>query len=189
MTDAVELDSTAQERDHTQSRTPAPAQHLADRIPLAAEVLERVRTLEVRLARHFAAIELQERQRGQPAVPRHEYGDGSSWCHPEAIVLRREALEAEIEAVVAGGSPRTVTPLELAALTKVTGRLAVELVALNLREPAVLRTYAEWVIEALTTPRKRLSPKALRHFTAARQRSRSPRRSVVELRGVSPAWA
>jgi hypothetical protein len=146
---------------------------------------ERAVVLEERLSRHIGEVSHNERQRGALRVPPHEYGDGS-WCSVDDVEPYLKALESAIEAVVAEGPSRAVTPYVFTELRKATARLAVELFALNLNDGQVLRRYAEWIVEALA---RQSSPPKIgvkerpgdRRLRASRSAlARSPRSSPEE---------
>lgn len=139
-----------------------------------------MRSLEEALERHFRAVGISERRRGV-LVPLHDYGE-APWCAPDALDGFRRALDAAIAAVAAEGPTITVTTYTVTMLQKVTRRLAVELMAFNLREPAILRRYAEWVVETLTTPARKLTPAQMARLRNQRARARQ-RPVFVELEG------
>jgi len=150
------------------------------------ETRVRVRALEERLERHFKAVALNERQRGR-YIPRHDYGE-APWCAPDALEGFWRSLAAEIAGVAAEGPPVTLSVFTANALHRVTGSVAVELMALDLRDPAIHRRYAEWVFEALTTPAVKLSPSRSAPSTAddratskRGQKSRPGRSTEAEL--------
>lgn len=134
------------------------------------ETRARVRSLEEALARHFRAVGISERRRGV-LVPLHDYGE-APWCAPGDLDGFWRALDAAIAAVAAEGPTITVSTYTITMLQKVTRRLAVELMAFNLREPAILRRYAEWVVEMLTTPARKLTPAQMARLRNQRARQR-----------------
>lgn len=100
---------------------------------------------------------------------------------PDAVDGFWRALDTAIAGVAAEGPTITVTTYTVTMLQKVTRRLAVELMVFNLRDPAILRRYAEWVVEMLTTPARKLTPAQMARLRYQRARARQ-RPVLVELK-------